>query len=475
MHGFACHCLGSSRAWAAAALGLVLGACASVQVPKLPTGELPAHWRNAPALGEAPDLTGWWRHFGDPRLNALVEAALAGSPDVAQAVWNLRAARALEETAGGAYKPSLAFRTDEQSNAANTANYFQAGFDATWELGLFGRAAANARIAAAGTSAAAAELRSARVSLVAEVVREYLQLRAAQRQEALLEAAARLARRRLALVRGKERLQLATRIEVEAAVTESEQADAQLADPRTAVATAAQTLALLLGRSEPDPAWLEPAAQPRLEHVNVASLPANLLRTRPEIRYAETQVLKAAGELGMAEADLYPSLSLAGGLTFAAQIVGHTNLGKFHGIGGIGPFINIPLFGWGERNAQRDARDDQLQAALAAYRKAVLEGAAQVEIGLATLHDTGERLGHADAAVASAERSLDLSRKLQAREQADRMNVVAAELALGQVELARVQARLQRGLAFVALYKALGGAPLPPADAAAPTAAAGEP
>lgn len=471
MHAFACHCRSSSRAWVVAILSFALGACASVRVPPLPTSGLPAQWRNAPARGERPDLTGWWRHFDDPMLDSLVETALADSPGIAQAAWNLRAARALEATAGAAFKPSLALRTDEQSNAANTANYFQAGFDATWELGLFGRAAANAHIAAAGTGAAAAELQSARVSLVAEVVREYLELRAAQRQLALLEAAAQLAQRRLALVRGKERLQLGTRIEVEAEMTAAEQADAQLADPRTAIATSAQSLALLLGRSEPDPAWLEPSAQPRLARADVASLPANLLRTRPEIHYAETQVLKAAGELGIAEADLYPSLTLGGGLTFAAQIVGHTSLGKFHGIGGIGPFIDIPLFGWGQRNAQRDARDDQLQAALAAYRKAVLEGAAQVEIGLATLHDAGERLGHADAAVASAERSLDLSRKLRARQQADSMNVVSAKLALGQVELARVQARLQRGLAFVALYKALGGAPLPPADAMPPAAA----
>ncbi|MDE2272257.1 MAG: hypothetical protein KGJ94_09780, partial [Xanthomonadaceae bacterium] len=80
----------------ATVLCAVLGACVSVKVPELPGGDLPAHWRNAPAqLGAKPDLTGWWKHFGDPELDALVDQALHGNLDVQQAVWKLRAARAL--------------------------------------------------------------------------------------------------------------------------------------------------------------------------------------------------------------------------------------------------------------------------------------------------------------------------------------------------------------------------------------------
>lgn len=465
-------CRSLSRALIVAIAGLALGACVAVRVPKLPTGELPAHWRNAPALGEKPDLTGWWRHFGDPRLNALVETALKDNPDVVQAVWNLRAARALEGAAGDKFKPSLAFRTDEQSNTANTANYFQFGFDATWEIGLFGRRGANGHIARANTGVAEADLQSARVSLVAEVVREYLQLRAAQREEALLDAAARTSKRKLALVRVRERLQLASQIDVEQASTQAEEAEEQLADPRAAIAKAAQALALLLGKSEPDPAWLASGSPPHLEDVDVVSVPANLLRTRPEIHYAEMQVVKAAGELGVAKADLYPSLTLGGGLSYSARIVGRTSLGKANGIGGIGPFINIPLFNWGRLRAQRRARDDQLKAALTAYRKAVLAGAAQVEDALATLHAADQRLKHADAATHATHRSLLLSEKLHALDEADQTNLATAELALGHQQLAQVQARLQRGLAYVALYKALGGAPLPPVDTADVTATA---
>ncbi|MGH8182094.1 MAG: efflux transporter outer membrane subunit [Rhodanobacteraceae bacterium] len=454
--------LNFARALAAATLCAALGACVSVQVPKLPGGDLPAHWRNAsPELGPRPDLTGWWKRFDDPQLNALVEQALHDNLDVAQAVWKLRAARSLEDASTVTFRPHLGFNTIEQPNPQNTASYFQAGFDATWEFGLFGRADANTHLAQANSGEAEAELQGARVSLVAEVVREYLQLRAAQRGEALQETAAQAAHKKLDLLRVQEHLQLASKLAVEQGVAAAAKADAQLADPRAAIAQHAQALALLLGKSEPDPAWLAPTPLPGLAAGNVDSVPANLLRTRPEIRYAETQVLKAAGELGIAKADMYPRLALGSSLTFAALVKGRTRLGDVNNTFAIGPIINIPLFDWGQRRAVRNAREDQLQAALVAYRQAVLKGAAEVESDLATLHASAQRVQGAAAAAKASHSSLGLSEKLQGLGQADGLQLADAKLAFTESELDREQARLAHGLAYVALYKALGGAPLP--------------
>jgi NodT family efflux transporter outer membrane factor (OMF) lipoprotein len=452
------------RVLIAAGLTALLGACVSVQVPPLPAGDLPSHWHNAPRLGTRPDLTGWWRHFHDPHLDALVERALRDNPGVAAAAWKLRAARALEDASTATFKPQASFGTLEQPNPENTASYFQAGFDATWEFGLFGRSGANAHIASANTSASAAELQSARVSLVAEVVREYLQLRATQRDQALLQDAARTAERTVQLLNERERLQLASRLDVEHARAAAAAADARLAGTGAAIAGHAQTLALLLGQGEPDPAWLDPKPLPQLHDSDFVALPADLLRTRPDIRYAQAQVLKAAGALGIAKADLYPRIALGSSLTFSALVKGHTELGDVNDTFAIGPIIDIPLFDWGQRRAVRDARADQLQAALLAYRQAVLQGAAEVETGLATLHASAQRLRAADAAVAATQQGVLFSETLQSLGQADAIDNSRATAANIDSEVARVQARLAHGLAYVALYKALGGAPLPPAD-----------
>jgi NodT family efflux transporter outer membrane factor (OMF) lipoprotein len=456
------------RVLAATALCAALAACVSVKVPKLPSGDLPAQWRNAPPqLGAKPDLTGWWKHFNDPQLDALVDAALRDNLDVQQAALKLRAARALEDASAATFRPHLGFNTIEQPNPQNTASYFQAGFDATWEFGLFGRADANGKIAQADTGEAQVALQSARVSLVAEVVREYLQLRAAQRSEALLDAAAQAAQRKLKLLQVQERLQLASKLDVEQGAAAAAKAEAQRAEPRAAIVQHAQALALLLGKSEPDPAWLTPRAPPELVDTNVDSVPADLLRTRPEIRYAETQVLKAAGELGIAKADMYPRLALGSSLTFAALVKGRTRLGDVNNTFAIGPVIDIPLFDWGQRRAVRDAREDALQAAVLAYRQAVLQGAAEVETDLAALHASGERAQGANAAATASQNSLSLSEKLHGLGQADGLQLADARLALTESELDREQARLAHGLAYVALYKALGGAPLSESDAAA--------
>ena len=459
------------RALAVTVSCAALGACVSVEVPKLPSSDLPAQWRNAsPQLGAKPDLTGWWKHFNDPQLDALVDAALHDNLDVQQAALKLRAARALEDASGATFLPHLGFNTIEQPNPQNTASYFQAGFDATWEFGLFGRSGATGHLARANTGEAQAALQSARVSLVAEVVREYLQLRAAQRSEALLDLAAQAAQKKVALLRVQERLQLASTLEVEQGAAAAAKAEAQAADPRAAIVQHAQTLALLVGKSEPDPAWLAPTPLPELAAGNVDSVPADLLRTRPEIRYAETQVLKAAGELGIAKADMYPRLALGSSLTFAALVKGRTRLGDVNNTFAIGPIIDIPLFDWGQRRAVRDARKDELHAAVLAYRQAVLQGAAEVETDLAALHASGERVQGANAAVTASQNGLSLSEKLQGLGQADGLQRADAQLALTESEFDREQARLAHGLAYVALYKALGGAPLPANDAAADAA-----
>lgn len=442
-----------------------LAACAGVPVPPLPSGDLPPAWRNAAATAKAPapDLHGWWKAFDDPELNALVDQALHDNLDVQQAALHLRAARELEGVSGAAYKPQLAFRTLSTPNPEATANYFQAGFDAEWELGLFGRAQANKRIAQADADAAAADLQAARVSLVAEVARAYLQLRGAQSREQSLRTIAEASQRKLHLTQVRRRLRLASRLEVERAQAEAAQAQAALADPRTDIARDAQTLALLLGRSEPPAQWLEVKPLPALSQTGMSSVPADLLRTRPEIARAQAQVLKAAGELGVAHADRFPRIGLGGAITWATRVRG-VNVGGTNNTSGIGPVIDIPLFDWGMRAAAEHAHDDELKVALLAYRQSVLQGASEVEIALAALHQARLGVQNVGEAAEALQRGAQMGATLRKLGQADDLDVAEAGIAAAKAELDAEQAREREDIAFIVLYKALGGAPLPEAQ-----------
>lgn len=439
----------------------LLAACASAPVPSLPNADLPAAWRNAPGVrAAAPDLHGCWKAFDDPQLNALVDQALRDNLDVRQAALHLRAARELDSVSGAAYKPQLAFHTLSTPTPQADADYFQAGFDAEWELGLFGRAQANARVAKSERDTAAADLQSARVSLVAEVARTYLQLRGAQAREKLLQDIADASRRKLHLSEVREHLRLASQMEVERARAENAQAQAGLAEPRAQIARDAQALALLLGRSEPPADLLQSQSVPTLAEAGVDSVPADLLRTRPEIAHAQAQVLKAAGELGIAHADRFPRIGLGGAITWATRIRG-ANFGGTNNTSGIGPVIDIPLFDWGMRAATEHARDDELQAALLGYRQAVLQGVSEVESALAELHQAQIGAQRADEAARAMQRGADLDAKLRKLGQADDLDIADAKIAAAKSQAEADQAREREGIAFIALYKALGGAPLP--------------
>src|SRR5690348_13379406 len=457
------------RALLPLAVCAALAACASMPAPPLPSGDLPPAWRNAQTQAEAPapDLRGWWKAFDDPELNALVEQALHDNLDVQQAALHLRAARELEGVSGAAYKPQLAFRTLSTPTPQADADYFQAGFDAEWELGLFGRARANARVAKGNADTAAADLQAARVSLVAEVARAYLQLRSAQARENSLRSIAHATQRKRQLIELREHLRLSSQMELERARADEAQAQAALAEPRAQIAQYAQTLALLLGRSEPPSDLLEVQPVPELAETGLDSVPADLLRTRPEIARAQATVLKAAGELGIAHADRFPRIGLGGAITWATRIRG-VNFGGTNNTSGVGPVIDIPLFDWGMRAAAEHARGDELKAALLAYRQAVLQGATEVETALAALHQAQIGAQHADEAAAALQDSAVLSAKLRRLGQADDLDVADARIAAAKAQADAEQAREHQGVAFIALYKALGGAPLPESVGSSP-------
>ena len=447
-------------------LGIALAGCAAAPLPAL-RPDAPDHWRHAiDATARAPtDLHGWWHAFGDPQLDALVDRALARNLDVAQAVEHLRAARALHRTVDAQFRPQLRAKTEDIPDPDASASFFVVGFDALWELDVFGRGAAERRMARGDLDAAASGLRGARVSLVAEVARDWLELRAAQQQTQWLGRIRDMRRRQYALLQVRQRLRLAGAQDVDRARAALALADAALAEPRDAADAAAQQLAVLLGQAEPDPAWLEAAPVPSLGAWRLQSAPADLLRSRPEILHAQADVLHAAGEAGLARANRYPSLALGGSLIWSTSLQAHRPTDD-NAVLSLGPVIDIPLFDWGLRAAQAQAKQHELEASVLAYRQAVLAGVAEVETAIGRLQRQSEHERHCtDAAAALAHADAIVARRA-ALKLAGPMDQAESAIARDQAALALVQARASHGLAFVALFKALGGAPLPTGDAA---------
>lgn len=442
-----------------------LAGCVAAPLPKL-DHRLPAHWRHAAAQAAARpplDLHGWWKAFGDPQLNRLVDQALAANLDVAQAQQRLLAERALYGARQAPNRPHLRVRTDDPIDPDASASYFVIGFDATWELGLFGRGTANQRVAAGDLREADATLRAARVSLVAEVVRDWIELRAAQQRERLREQIVQAQRHHQRLLATRVHLKLAAPAALAQARAAVAEARADLAAPRADADAAAQRLALLLGRSEPEPAWLHPGRLPQLGATGPLGAPAELLRSRPGIALAEARVLQAAGELNLAHSDLFPHIGLGASVLWSTNIATYRRRGGTNQIGTVGPLIDIPLFDWGMRLAREHAQAHRLKAAVLAYRKAVLEGVADVETALGNLQQQRQRETALDAAVAAWKQAAAAQATQQRLGLSSALDGSALRVQRSHSALQLIDARSQRDIAYVALFKALGGAPPPPA------------
>lgn len=451
-----------ARHVAALAVAVVVAGCAGIETPTLDPA-LPSHWRHANAAGAAAaDLHGWWHAFHDPQLDALVDDALRHNLDVAQAREHLLAARALAQGEHARYRPYVRGKTEDAIDPDASASFFVAGFDAVWELPLFGRGKASHEQAQGALDEGVAGLQSARVSLVAEVVRQWLQLRAAVQSGPACDAIRDARAQQLRLERMREHLRLASPAVVARAEAALAQATAAAAEPGARADAHAQGLAVLLGRNAPDPHWLAPTPVPDLGALELTSTPADMLRSRPEIALAQADVLSALGDARMARADLYPSIGIGGSIVWSTNLTTHRRTND-NAIASAGPILEIPLFDWGLRESQLDARNHALKAAVFAYRQAVLDGVAAVENALGELAQARVQERSAEQAAQAFERALaatDTRVKLQLDSPLTRDEDAAAS---AQARLDAIQAKAAHGLAFVRLYKALGGAPLPPA------------
>ncbi len=452
----------------AALLAVALGGCAAVgpdySEPQL---AVPAGW-SAGTGTDAMDavlLARWWHGFGDPVLDRLVADALAANLDLAQARARLREARARRGVAGAALAPSVdaslsgsRSRSSGQSGSGSTRELYSAGFDASWELDVFGGVRRSVEAAQADLEASVESLSDTRVSLAAEVALNYIDLRTAEQRLAIAEESIAYRGENHQIIRWRQQAGLVSELDLAQATTDLESTRAVLPPLRTAVTEAKNRLAVLLGRNPGELESLVHADRPipLAAAEIVAAIPADTLRQRPDVRVAERRLAAQTARLGEAEAARYPSFRLSGSLGLEAlelDALADRDANTRSLFGG----ITAPVFNAGRIAANIEIQDALVEQARLAYRAAVLAALEEVENALTAVANTDARRAKLAEAAAAARTTLAIAEYRYASGLADFLSVLDAQrtqlsldeqLAGSTGELARAQIRL---------YKALGG------------------
>ncbi len=443
-------------------------------------------WTTPEATAEVTpaDLARWWRQFEDPTLDRLVETALAQNLDLRQAAARVAEVRALRDATAGRYWPVVnanasasrrrvsangPFPVDNIPGYPRNQTVYDTGFDASWELDVFGGTRRAVEAADARLEAAREELQAARLSIAAETARVYLALRGAQHEQQALEAAVTASRKSTDLVRQ----QFAAGEVPEAALAEAEASlaavEAQLPLMEAQVRIAALSLGILLGELPETEFGL---ADTTTEYAALAPLPvgerADLLRRRPDVRAAERQVAAATADIGVSTAELFPKFGIAAGGGFESL---HT--GNFFDSGSqrfdLTPFISWRIFDGGRVHAQIHASEARAEAAALEYEKAVKGALTDAERALTRYNLGLSALEHQKTAIAAARRSYDFATARYRAGEISLLELLDAERSLHAAENIYAQTHTRTATDLVALFKALGGGWEPGADYYNPT------
>ncbi|MDZ7583846.1 MAG: efflux transporter outer membrane subunit [Thiobacillus sp.] len=453
--------------------GLGLSGCAAVGPDYVPpaTG-VPAGWaRLDPAAqpvahaAASGDLGQWWQSLNDPLLSELIAEALQASPDLRSAQAKLRESRARRTaTAAGQYPGVTASgsasrnRSSGEAGSGATRNFFSAGFDASWELDVFGGVRRSVEAAEADLASTEASLENTRVSLAAEVALNYVGVRALQNRLGIARANLASQSETLQLTDWRAQAGLVSSQDVEQARSNREQTGAQVPTLETSLAEAEHTLDILLGRP---PGTLHarltaanglPAVPDRI----AVGIPADTLRQRPDVRAAERRLAAETARVGVAAAARYPSFNLSGSIGLDALTIGALgNSGAaasslFAGISG-------PIFNAGRLRAQVEIQDAVREQVQVTYEQTVLTALQEVENALVSLARNREREQALTHAAEAARNAAQMAQQRYRSGLVDFQSVLDTERNVLSIEDSLASSRADGVLALIRLYKALGG------------------
>lgn len=449
-----------SHPWPSVLAILSLSACTVGPDYVAPDAGTTPAW-TLPSTGAVPQAgSPWWETFQDPVLNQLMSRARQGNLDIQRAEAVVAEARAAVSQARAGGLPQLGGSVSGVAGRVYNGgyaseNYGSSGFDASWEIDLWGKTRRSVEAAKANQGSAEANVEDARLTLLGDVARNYFQLRGAESRIATLRVTVG-SRRRLqsaAQIRfkGGDGTQLDV-LQAESAVLE---AGVSIATLEGEAQVSLHAIAILCGLA---PSEL-PSVGGQPGHIGAPPLPgigvpADLVRRRPDVRVAERQLAQAVAQIGVAVAGQYPSLTLNGNVGLSG--VGFANV-LAQPIFALTPRINLPIFDGGRNSANIEAARAKADEARLIYRAAVLKALQDVEDAMARLHGIAKTVTLQQALVASSDRQVEVSRKMFVLGGDSFLPVLDAQRSADSARLALAQNEADRAVQTVALFKALAG------------------
>lgn len=456
---------------------LLVSGCSIGPTFRRPVGPEPATWSTSDARFDAASSvdTAWWEGFDEPRLTSLVERSARHNHDVRQAEARLRAARAIRKANFGALLPSagasagytrselserspITGRLVESGLAGREFESWDAGFDARWEIDVFGGRRRAVERAEALEERAAHGLEDVRLSIAAEVARTYIELRGLQAQIAVVERNLDLQTRTLHLTENRQRAGLAPKVDVTRARTQVETTRASLPALRASARSSIYRLSVLVG--EPPATLLDelrtPAPIPSGRDLVPIGIPSELVERRPDVRQAEKTLAASVASVGVATAELYPKFFLTG-LAGFQSISADDLFSSAARTWSVGPTIRWRLFEGGRLRAEIEAAEAGEEASLAHFEQAVLLALEEVERALVALESEKVEYDTLLEAAENARTSVRLARVLYDKGLRDLLTVLDAERQLAEVDRELTRSETELGTRLVVLYKALGG------------------
>ena len=426
------------------------------------------------------DPARWWRTLGDEELNSLVDRAVAANPDLIIALVRLQEARTQEAVLLGAVLPeaqavggaangtgsdvtrarvpsALTSATDTADSPTRQIKQ-AAGFDAVWELDLFGQYRRAIEAGIYDAQAAAEARNQALVAVISDVVRAYVDLRGLQMRLAVLSQDIDAAGRSRDFVKLRFDRGLTNELDLTLAERELSTLKAERAPLTARINAARYAIAALLGRypeelaAELSDTGPIPSLPARIE----PGLPLDLIARRPDIRESERRLAAATARIGVATGELFPHIGLLGSIGTQFAGTGLNPAGGSH-VWSLGPGAYWSVLDFGALDAEIDIADLKTQEQLESYKRAILAAVRDVDSSVEAFSAQQESVGNLDDALAQGQRAVTLARERYDRGLTDFLNVVDAERRLYSLEAQVIAAQQLAADNFVGVFKSLGG------------------